>query len=196
MRIIGRIPMRRWLAFALLLVSVASEPQTADQQLKVHAEIKSQRYCEVDEEIYSLRVSFRISMVNTRTSAVLVSQKIYPLVLVSRTLDDVRSSRHELEIHPGDVFPQPPPSSAAIQKELAERRVVQPGEKFEAETMEAVVPTAKTEHYSKLEALGPGVHWVQLVMSVNDADSATFLNATSQSMKVKVEQYPKSEKCE
>lgn len=188
--------MRRWLAIALLLVSIASEPQTASQQLSVHAEIKSQRYCEVDEEIYSLRVSFRIRMVNTRTSAVFVSQKIYPVVLVSRTLDDVRSGRHELEIHPGDVFPQPSPSSGAIQKEQSERRVVRPGEKLEAETMEAVVPTAKTGNYSKLEALGPGVHWAQLVMSVNGADAATFISATSQPMKVKVEQYPKSEKCE
>jgi len=187
---------RYYLAFAFLLVSVASEPQAADQQLQLHSETKSQRYCEVDEEIYSLRVTFRISIVNTGTSAVLVSRQIYPLVLVSRTLDDARSGRHELEIHPGDVFPQPPPSTAAIQKQMAGRIVVQPGETFEGETMQAALPTAKTKHYSKLEALGPGVHWMQVVLWVNEERTGTFRNAISQPMKVTVEQYPKSEKCE
>jgi hypothetical protein len=187
---------RYYLAFAFLLVSVASEPQAADQQLQLHSETKSQRYCEVDEEIYSLRVTFRISIVNAGTSAVLVSRQIYPLVLVSRTLDDARSGRHELEIHPGDVFPQPPPSTAAIEKQMAERRVVQSGGKFEAETMEAVLPTAKTGHYSKLEALGPGLHWAQVVISANDEGTGAFLSAMSQPMKLTVEQYPKSEKCE
>ena len=183
------------LAFTFLLLSVASEPQAADPQLKLHAEIKSQRYCEVDDEIFSMRVTFRISMINARSSAVLVGQQI-PVVLVSRTLDDVRKGKHEFEILPGDIFPQPPPSREAIQKELAERRVIQSGEKFEAETMEAVLPTPKTEHYSKLEALEPGLHWVQAVMSVNDEGTGAFLSAMSQPMKVTVEQYPKSEKCE
>ncbi len=184
------------LAFMFLLLSVASESQVADQKLRVHAEVKSQRYCDVDEEIFSLRARFRISLINGRTSAVLVSREIYPLLLVSRSLYDARNGKHEFEINPPDVFPQPPPSREAIQKQMAERRVVQPGEKFEAETMEGVLLTAKTEHYSKLEALGPGVHWVQLVMTVNDEVTGAYLNAISQPVKVTVEQYPKSEKCE
>jgi hypothetical protein len=184
------------LVFTFLLLSIASEPQTADQQLQLHAEIKSRRYCEVNDEIFSLRVTFRISLINARASAVLVSRQIGPIVLVSPTLDDLRNGKHEFEIHPADVFPQPPPSREAIQKELAERRVVQPGEKFETETKEAVLLTPKTEHYSKLEALGPGVHWVQVVMSVDDEGTGTFPSAISQPMKLTVEQYPKSEKCE
>jgi len=187
--------MRRCFMFAFLLLSVASEPQSADQQLKVRAEIKSQRYCEVDEEILSLRVTFRIGVINTRSSAVLVGRQI-PVVLVSRSLDDLRNGKHEFEINPPDVFPQPRPSREAIQKGLAERSVVQPGEKFETEAMETVLPTAKTEHYSKLEALGPGGHWVQVVILVNDESTGTFLKAVSQPMKVTVDQYPKTEKCE
>ena len=149
----------------------------------------------MDEEIFSLRVTFRISLINARASAVLLSRQIDPIVLVSHSLEDSRNGRHEFEIHPADVFPQPPPSRESIQKALAERRVIKPGEKFEAETMEAVLLTPKTEHYSKLEALGPGVHWVQVVVSVNDEGTGAFLSAMSQPMKVTVEQYPKSEKC-
>jgi hypothetical protein len=189
--------MRKYcLAFTFLLLVVAAEPQAADPQLKLHAEIKDQRYCEVDEEIYSLLVPFRISLINGRTSPVLVSRRIHPLVLVSRTLDDAQSGRHEFEIHPPDVFPQRPPSRAAIQKEMAERSVVQPGEKFDAETMEADLLTPKTKHYSKQAVLGPGVHWVQVVISVHDEGTGTYLRAVSQPMKVTVEQYPRSEKCE
>lgn len=184
------------LAFMFLLLGVAAEPQAADPQLRLHAEIKGQRYCEVDEEIFSLLVPFRISLINGRTSAVLVSRGIHPLVLVSRTLDDARSGRHEFEINPPEFFPRRPPSSDAVQKGMAERRVVRPGEKFDAETVEAILPTPKTEHYSKLVALAPGVHWLQAVISLNDEDTGTFLSAVSQPMKVTVEQYPRSEKCE
>jgi len=183
------------LAILLLLLPVAVKPQTPDERLKLHAEIKSQRYCEVDDEIFSLRVTFRIILINASASAVLVSPQIDPMVLVSQSLDASRKGRHEFEIHPGDVFPQPPPSRAAIQKELAERRVIQPGEKFEAETLEAALPTAKTEQYSKLEALGPGVHWVQAAISANDEGTGEFLSAISQPMKVTVLKYPKTERC-
>jgi hypothetical protein len=184
------------LAFTFLLLSVAAEPQAVDPQLKLHAEIVSQRYCEVDEEIFALRIPFRISLINGRTSSVVVSRRIDPLVLVSRTLGDARSGRHEFEINPADDFPQPPPSRDAIQKEMAEQPVVRPGEKFDAETMEAVLLTPKTEHYPKQEALALGVHWVQVVISVKDEGSGTYLSAVSQPMKVTVEQYPSSEKCE
>lgn len=72
----------------------------------------------------------------------------------------------------------------------------QPGEKFETDTMEVALPTAKTKHYSKREALGPGVHWMQVVVLASDEGTGAYITATSQPMKVEVEQPPNSNRCE
>jgi hypothetical protein len=174
------------LAILLLLLSVAAKPQTPDENLKLHAEIKSERYCEVDDEISSLLVMFKVRLINSGKIPVVIGQPIYPLLLVSRTLLNLQKGKHEFEVHAGDVFAQPTTRGA--------QSVVRQGEVLESEA-EARLPTPITAKYSKLEALAPGTHYVQVVITAQFEGTLRFASAVSQPIEFAVMKYPKTEKC-
>src|SRR5580692_2509969 len=100
--------MRKYhLIVLLLLLPVAAKPQTPNEQLELHAEIASERYCKVDDEISSLRVIFKTRLTNNGTMPVVIGQREYPLLLVSRTLPNLQNGKHEFELHAPDSFGQP-----------------------------------------------------------------------------------------
>lgn len=176
------------LAVLLLLLPVAATPQTPNEQLGLHAEIKSERYCEVDDEISTLRVIFKIRLVNNGKIPVVVGQQTYPLLLVSRTLPNLHRGKHEFELHAGDSLGQPTTK--------LEQRVVGQGEVFESETRETFIPIPKTAKYSKLEALAPGLHYLQLAITAQLEGTLRFTSAVSQPIEITVAKYPKTEKCQ
>jgi hypothetical protein len=175
------------LAVLFLLLPVGATPQTPNEQLGLHAEIKSERYCEVDDETSTLRVIFEIRLVNNGKVPVVVSQRIYLLLLVSRTLPNLQRRKHEFELHAGESFVQPTTKP--------EQRVVGQGEVFESETLETFIPIPKTAKYSKLEALAPGLHYLQLVITAQLEGTLGFTGAVSQPIEITVAKYPKTEKC-
>jgi hypothetical protein len=176
------------IAVLFLLLPVAAKPQTPDEPLELHAEIKSERYCDVDDEISSLRVIFKVRLVNNGKVPVVIAQRTYPLLLVSRTLPNLQRGKHEFELHPGDSFSPP--------KSKPEQRVVRQGEVFESETMETAIPTPKTVKYSKLEALAPGMHYLQVVITAQLKDTLKFANAVSQPIEITILKNPKTENCQ
>jgi len=179
---------KRHLAVLLLLLPVANASQTPNQQLELHAEIKSERYCEVDDEISSLLVIFKIRLVNNGNVPVVVVRRPYPLLLVSRTLPNLKRGKHEFELHEPESFG--PPTTKP------EQRVVRQGEVFESETVETIIPTPKTTKYSKREALAPGTHYVQAVVTVQVEGALKFADAVSQPIEITILKYPKTENCE
>ena len=59
-----------------LLLAVAAKPQTPNEQLELHAEIKSERYCNVDDEISSLRVIFTTRLIAVGSSNLRCSEEV------------------------------------------------------------------------------------------------------------------------
>ncbi len=172
----------------LFLLAVAAKPQTPNEQLELHAEIKSERYCNVDDEISSLRVVFETRLINNGEVPVVIGQREYPLLLVSRTLPNLQKGKHEFELHAPDSFGRPTTKP--------EGRVVKQGEVFESETTETTIPTPKTAKYSKLEALAPGTHYVQVVITAQLEGTLKFASAVSQPIEIKILKYPKTENCQ
>ena len=179
---------KHYLAILLLLLPVASRSQTPVAPLELRAEIKSQRYCDVDDEISSLLVKFKFRLANNGNAPVVIAQRTYPLLLVSRTLTDLQRGKHEFELHAPDYFG--PPTTKP------EQRVIRQGEVFESETAETTIPTPKTAKYSKLEALAPGMHYVQVVITVQLEGTLKFAEAVSQPINLTVLKYPKTENCQ
>jgi hypothetical protein len=181
--------MRKYhLIVLLLLLPVAAKPQTPNEQLELHAEIASERYCKVDDEISSLRVIFKTRLTNNGTMPVVIGQREYPLLLVSRTLPNLQNGKHEFELHAPDSFGQPTTEP--------EQRVVKQGEVFESETTETTIPIPKTAKYSKLEALAPGMHYMQVVITAQFEGTFKFASAVSQPIEIKILKYPKTENCQ
>lgn len=176
------------LTILLLLLPVTAKSQTPVASLELHAEIKSERYCEVDDEISSLLVKFKFRLANNGNAPVVIAQRTYPLLLVSRTLTGLQRGKHEFELHAPDYFGPP--------KTKPEQRVVRQGEVFESETMETTLPTPKTAKYSKLEALAPGMHYLQVVITVQLEGTLKFAEAVSQPINLTVLKYPKTENCQ
>jgi hypothetical protein len=178
---------KRHLAILLLLLPVTAKPQTPDKPLELRAEIKSERYCEVDDEVSSLLVKFKIRLVNNGKEPVVIAQRTYPLLLVSRTLTNLQRGKHEFELNAPDYFG--PPTTKP------EQHVIRQGEVFESETMETTIPTPKTAKYSKREALSPGMHYLQVVITAQLEGTLKFAEAVSQPISITILKYPKTENC-
>jgi len=176
------------IAVLFLLLPVAAKPQKPNEPLELHAEIKSERYCAVDDEISSLRVIFKVRLVNNGKVPVVIAQRTYPLLLGAMTLPNLRRGKHEFELHAGDSFG--PPTTKP------EQRVVSQGEVFESETMETAIPTPKTVKYSKLEALAPGMHYLQVVITAQLEGTLQFANSVSQPIEITILKNPKTENCQ
>jgi hypothetical protein len=89
----------------------------------------------------------------------------------------LRKGKHEFELNAPDSFGQPTTKP--------EGRVVRQGEVFESETMETTIPTPKTAKYSKLEALAPGMHCMQVVITAHFEGTLKFASAVSQPIESK-----------
>ncbi len=177
-------------AFAFLLIRSATAQET-DQQLKLHAEVVSERYCEVDRRVNSLLLKFKINLTNTRNLAVLFYPNPYPVLLVARTQNDLLRHKYEFQLHAPDVFfrvnDQPRPRPVP--------RVVRAGEELESETMEITVPAPRASRLSRYEALDVGLHYVQLRMDLQVYGAATYLRAISQPLAITIDRNTNPNKC-
>ncbi len=179
----------------VLTIAILAQPQSTDKHLTLGAEIKAQRYCEVDDEIASLLVRFRMRLTNTGGPNVVVDQHIYPLVLVSRTLKDVKNNNHEFELHAPDIFSPSTSQEPSSKRSDRDQHVIRDGETFEADSMETTLPIPRTAKYSPLEALAPGTHYVQIAVSAVVEGTTNFVRTTSPPFRITVENNPRIEKC-
>jgi hypothetical protein len=178
---------------ALVLLTQWATAQETEEQVKLRADIISQRYCEVDRRTNSLLVKFKIRLTNTRNPALSFYQNPYPVLLVAGTQADLLKHRYEFQLHAPDVFgsindpPRPRPVPRALRA----------GEELESETMEITVPTPRTSRLRRYEALSVGIHYIQLRMDLQvEGRQLTFVRATSQPLAIKVERNNKPQKCQ
>jgi hypothetical protein len=179
---------------ALLISALATvaTAQTEDSQVKPPADTISHRYCEVDKEITTPLIKFKINLTNAGGLPVVFYPEPYPPLLVSGTLNDLRRRKYEFQLHAPDVFGLPDENT----KRRRVPHIIRAGETVESTTMEITVPTPRTSQYSKFEALDPGNHYVQLVMDLNAVDTTTFVRAISPPVEISVEKNPELEKCQ
>jgi hypothetical protein len=180
------------IALVGLLVPILARPQIDEGRLTLRAQPISRRYCEVDDEIATLLIKFKISLTNAKNPAVDFYSPVYPLLLVSRTMDDLRKGKHEFELHAPDRFV---PSLERSETDRPVPPAIRGGETVESEIMEVTLPAPMKSKYSKFEGLDPGTHYVQLVMDLNVEGTSTFARATSQPVEITVDKHPKLEKC-
>jgi len=135
------------LALVVLSLAIQVRPRVLDEQLRLQAEIESQRYCAIDDDTSTLLIRFKLRLLNHGTSPIVIGRPIYPLLLVSRTLPALQKGDHEFVLHPPDVFgviedagtlehstPGAPP----------EQFVSREGETLETSTLETTVPKRET----------------------------------------------------
>jgi hypothetical protein len=181
------------LVFLIAFLVTAANPQITDEKLTLNTQIRSQRYCKVNDKIAALLVSFKIKVVNAAHLAVEVSPPVYPIVLVSHTLDDVRKGNHEFELHSPDAFDQ---SNSPEPSQKPERHVIHQGEDLEFDSVETTLTIPKTKTYSKVEVISPGTHYLQVVLEMGIEGTNSFVRATSKPMKIRIEENPTEEKCQ
>ena len=185
--------MRIYLLTAFALLSASTAAQDPDKQLNLHAEVVSQRYCDVDSRINSLLIKFKINLANTRNPAVEFYPNPYPILLVARTQTDLLKHSYEFQLHAPDVFDSvnDPPRPAPVP------RIIRAGEQLESETMEITVPTPRASRLSRYEALSVGIHYIQLRMDLQvEGRQLTFIGAISQPLAITIERNNKPEKCQ
>lgn len=179
----------------LALLSVSTTAQETRDQLRLHADVLSQRYCEVDRRTNALLVKFKIKLANTRNPAVLYYPNPYPILLVARTHADLLKHRYEFQLHAPDVFVLVNDRTEAHPRLVP--RVLRAGEELEAETMEITVPAPRAFRLSRHEAVHAGVHYVQLHMDLQvEGRPLTFIRALSQPIPLTIERNTKPQKCQ
>jgi hypothetical protein len=124
----------------LLLLTVAARPQT-DTQLTMRSEIERVGYCAVEDTMVVLRIRFKVTLINGQKSTISVSEPLFPVVLVSRTLEDLRNQNLEFRLYP----PTPEPlfvSSLEKRNDAVSprKRDIQSGESAVFETAEITLP--------------------------------------------------------
>jgi hypothetical protein len=165
--------------------------QQAEQQLRLHAEMISERYCKVDSRSNSLLIKFKINLTNTQNPAVLFYPNPYPALLIAKTKADLLKHKYEIQLHAPDVFtalsdhplPRPVP------------RIIRAGEALQSETMEITVPTPRVPQVSRYEALNIGIHYIQLRMHLDVEGATSYVQATSQPIVVTIERNTTSKEC-
>ena len=184
------------LTILVLLLTIQGRPQASDEHLKLHAEIESERYCEVDNETSSLLVKFKVRLLNSGKLPIVLDQPIYPLLLVSRTLQSLQKHDHEFALHPPDVFDVIGDGSSQVQPVTHPNQVlvVRGGDTLETNTLETTVPTRRRGK-SKAAGLAQGSHYVQVVLQGQIEGTESFIRATSQPLKITVQKMPKLENC-
>jgi hypothetical protein len=161
------------------------------KEVRATTRIVSQRYCAVDDEIASLGLTLRTTLVNGSTSALKVAKNFYPKLLVARTLRDSKMRRYELEQHgPEKIVPDPGEARAA--KEVQ----VLPGESLESVTEVFVAVPVVTSNVP-IDALPPGKHYLQADVQVLIADAAQpkYRNVISTPVAFEVDTAPQPIDC-
>ncbi len=185
--------MKIYFVAALVLLTLSTTAQETDEQVKLHADTISQRYCEVDRRTNSLLVKFKIRLTNTRNPALSFYPNPYPVLLVAGTQSDLLKHKYEFQLHAPDVF-------GSINDPSRPRlvpRVIRASEELESETMEITVPAPRASRLRRYEALSVGIHYIQLRMDLQvDGRQLTFVRATSQPLAIKIERNNKPEKCQ
>ncbi len=170
------------LALVVLSLAIQVRPRVLDEQLRLQAEIESQRYCAIDDDTSTLLIRFKLRLLNHGTSPIVIGRPIYPLLLVSRTRPALQKGDHEFVLQPPDVFgviedagtlehstPGAPP----------EQFVSREGETLETSTLETTVPI-RGNRRPRAADLAPGSHYVQVVLQGQIEGTETFVRATSQ----------------
>jgi|SRR5436190_4000789 hypothetical protein len=165
------------------------EPATA---VSLRAKVLSRRYCEVDENFGSLLVKFGVNISNEGQEAIKINPPFYPILLVARSVEDLRNGDLEFKLHGPDVFfpnrdQHPAPPTLVV---------LQHGQSHESETVETTVPTLRTSKFNKHAGVRPGIHYVQLVVYGDIKDSSATFRAISQPIEIRVEKNPYKVKCE
>ena len=184
--------MRNYFVAVLLLLTVSTSAQQPDEQLKLRAEVISQRYCEVGSRTISLLIKFKIKLTNAKNPAVLLYPNPYPILLVAKTRAALMKHNYEFQLHAPDVFGLVNNKAPA----LPIARIMRAGEQLESETMEITVPAPRGSRLSKYEALDAGVHYIQLKMDLPvEGQQLTFVRAISQPVAVTIERNTNPQKC-
>jgi len=185
--------------FSLLLLTLTESARPlGNGHLQLGAEIIQQRYCEVDDEIIALRLTFRVTLKNIGSPTVVVTTPVEPLILVSRTLDELGKGKHEFEISP--AMPEPTVLGTEGRKDdeppQPTRQAIRQDEVLELVTRERTLPVAKTANYPKSDALDLGTHYLEIVLVPQIDRSTSFVRATSQPIEITVDSNPKIVNCQ
>lgn len=179
-----------------MIAAVTAESQIFKDHANMKATIESKRYCAVNSKKASLAINFSVALENTTSATITIRQPIQVVPLVSRTLQDLQNSKYDLTLYSPDDFGLVKPGSNVPKTRPASRQTnVKPGDVFTGQTMETAFPIALTAQFPKWEALGPGIHFVQLVSDSEIQGTGTFVRITSQPIEITVDKHPKVEKC-
>jgi len=175
----------------------ANREPVVDGQLKLDVGVASKRYCTVDDEITSLRIKFKTALANVGPNSIRVNPPFHPRLLISRTLEDLRKGKYEFKLYGPDLIHRSQESTESVAANDAGSHNVdlRPGQVFESETMEISIPTPRTSHFSKMEALPPGEHYIQALIEGRIGSTQRVVRATSEPIKIYVDQNPQIQTC-
>lgn len=186
----------RDLVLAGMILPSTVPSQIVKDQARMEAKIESRRYCEVDSKKTSLAINFSVVFKNTTISTITMHQPIHVLPLVSRTLPDLQHKKYELTLYSPETFGLVKPDNKVPEAATDSRQTsVEPGEMFTAQAVTTPFPIALDAKLPTWEALGPGIHFVQLVLDSEIQGTATFVRITSQPIEIIVDNHPKVNKC-
>jgi hypothetical protein len=116
---------------ALMLLTGWPSYGSDAEELKLDAEILSQRYCDLDHELVALRLKFKTTLANNGHRTILVRPPFYPTVFVSRTPAELRKGTYEFELNGPD--PRPELLKPSRQKRVIsiEPKLLRPGDTIE-----------------------------------------------------------------
>lgn len=177
-----------------MILAGAARPQIVHEESRMQATIDSQRYCQVDQKRASLVMKFSLAWKNSTSRTITIRQPVHVVPFVSRTLRDLQHSKYEFTLYAPDVFPKPGKRAHGIGP-ATQPTDVKPDQQFTGETMETAFPIPLAAKFSKLDALEPGRHFVQLVLGSKIQGTGTFVRITSQPIEITVEEHPKIDKC-
>lgn len=187
------------IALALVFSQQKTVPAQDTRELNLQAQIKRVRYCSVDNNVSSMLVTFALSLSNRGHASIVVPQRPYPLLFVSRSLSDLHKGKYEFAFHPPDTGPElESPSYNESRHSLQSQHVIRSGGYIDLETMETTIPIQgpgkpPTSH---LEVVRPGLKYVQVIIQAQGKDAEHFSRATSQPLKLAVNAHPNLERCE
>ena len=185
------------LAVVVLSLAIQGRPRPVEKQLRLQAEIESRRYCAIEDDTSTLLVRFKVRLLNHGKSPIVSDRPIYPLLLVSRTLQALQKGDHEFALHPPDVFrviedvgtPDHSTSGAPT-----EQLVIRAGETLETSTLETTVPIRGNRRPKSVDLVA-GSHFVQVVVQGQIEGTESFIRATSQPIKIIVLKKPELVNC-
>jgi hypothetical protein len=167
---------------------------TAETGLKLEAKVASARYCKLDvESDANMIMNFKVNFTNANHKDLTLSPPFYPVLLVSGSVTDLNKKTFEFTLHGPDFFARDSDKDSRHDQVLHTSVLLRPGQSFESETMETVVPISRTE--SKRVALRPGVHFFEVVIQGQLTDTHDFVRFTSNPIKILIGRNPHFQTC-